>query len=275
MLSLLSSLTTPEGAFALFFPQHVPRTALLATAAAEKIAAAADKPNVHATTRSSRKKKRGAVSTAAEAVDAAPHFQTVASLIPPPTAAFRAALLLTAAVVLSLLGLLVFGHLPPLGLTCALLWAGYSAAGAFVYARYLVHALQRQDPSSIASCSLGSLAWLYAQCVLAFAALYLSLLYHADDGRPAFVGLRKDDGLENVVHAIYFSAAVFTTAGFGDCYAVSWAARACVVVQLCVSAVLHVLVFSRALDVVVSKKISQPIVTAASAVTGSGHTHRD
>jgi hypothetical protein len=109
-------------------------------------------------------------------------------------------------------------QLPPV-VSLAMAWCCclYSVVSSFVYARYLVHAVQRSsDSSRLESCSLGSLMAIYAQSVLSFAALYLTMILSQaawGSGDAPFNGLSAEKGWENIIHVTYFSAAIFSTAG--------------------------------------------------------------
>jgi hypothetical protein len=110
-------------------------------------------------------------------------------------------------------------------------------------------------------------SYLYFLNVFSFTVTYYVILGTYDFGAVAkgsgrqFEGMEAGDGVVNLIHCLYFSLSAFTTVGFGDVSARGWLPRLVVSVELCMSSLLHVLVFGKGLDLIVSRRqaLNRPV----------------
>ena len=136
----------------------------------------------------------------------------------------------------------------------AVLSTVYVAMSTVVYSLVLLESLTKGAQSF--PLTLSSLVYLYLLNVASFALAYYTMLRTYGDGKEERVleGLRASDGLENLVHCLYFSISVFTTVGFGDVSARWWLCRLLVSAELALSSLLHILVFGKGIDLIIARQ---------------------
>ena len=108
-------------------------------------------------------------------------------------------------------------------------------------------------PTAAVPITLWTLVYLYATITSAFAVAYFSFVTVL---RPQNVihGIDNAGGIITVIDCIYFSLAVMSTAGFGDCHAVWFGTRLLVSVELVLSSLLHVLILGRGIDLYITHR---------------------
>ena len=135
----------------------------------------------------------------------------------------------------------------------------YVSFATVVYSLVLLESLTKGVQSF--PLTISSLIYLYFLNIGSFALAFYVMLAtytptspHSHSTRPILDGLDGDDGLINLVHTFYFSISTFTTVGFGDVTARWWLARLLVSLELSMSSLLHILVFSKGVDLIIDRR---------------------
>jgi len=97
--------------------------------------------------------------------------------------------------------------------------------GITINLRHFVNTLQKPYQSSNLHVALGSV---FATVIL-FAAIYSVIYLYVPN---SFVGLNGNTALDECVNVLYFSAATFTTVGYGDIYPVASIAKVFVSIEM-------------------------------------------